>query len=309
MSEGKNVNIELVKGSLNDYIIKDRNNIFIGNFSIIELDKENKKCNLKLKFFKDKKLELLREALLNILNVIFKDGNIYKVNILVDENANCSVFLDLGFVLEGIFTENIFSNGLFLDELSFGINRIEFNKRYRSNIIKIKGRNITLKNFTPDCAEELMNYYIRNKEHLSNYEPSRDNSFYTIEAQRDILFESYKQLMNGTSIDLGIYLEENLIGKIKISNIVYGVFKSGIVGYSIDKEYQGRGYIKEALSLIIKYTKEELDLHRLEASVLVDNLRSKSVLISSGFKEIGINENYLFINGAWRDHITFYKII
>ena len=309
MSEGKNVNIELVKGSLNDYIIKDRNNIFIGNFSIIELDKENKKCNLKLKFFKDKKLELLREALLNILNVIFKDGNIYKVNILVDENANCSVFLDLGFVLEGIFTENIFSNGLFLDELSFGINRIEFNKRYSSNIIKIKGRNITLKNFTPDCAEELMNYYIRNKEHLSNYEPSRDNSFYTIEAQRDILFESYKQLMNGTSIDLGIYLEENLIGKIKISNIVYGVFKSGIVGYSIDKEYQGRGYIKEALSLIIKYTKEELDLHRLEASVLVDNLRSKSVLISSGFKEIGINENYLFINGAWRDHITFYKII
>lgn len=309
MSEGKNVNIELVKGSLNDYIIKDRNNIFIGNFSIIELDKENKKCNLKLKFFKDKKLELLREALLNILNVIFKDGNIYKVNILVDENANCSVFLDLGFVLEGIFTENIFSNGLFLDELSFGINRIEFNKRYRSNIIKIKGRNITLKNFTPDCAEELMNYYIRNKEHLSNYEPSRDNSFYTIEAQRDILFESYKQLMNGTSIDLGIYLEENLIGKIKISNIVYGVFKSGIVGYSIDKEYQGRGYIKEALSLIIKYTKEELDLHRLEASVLVDNLRSKSVLISNGFKEIGINENYLFINGAWRDHITFYKIV
>ena len=309
MSEGKNVNIELVKGSLNDYIIKDRNNIFIGNFSIIELDKENKRCNLKLKFFKDKKLELLREALLNILNVIFKDSNIYKVNIWVDENTNCSVFLDLGFILEGIFTENIFYNGLFLDELSFGINRIEFNKRCRSNIIKIKGKNITLKNFTPDCAEELLNYYIRNKEHLSNYEPSRDNNFYTIEAQRDILMESYKQLMNGTSIDLGIYFDDKLIGKIKISNIVYGVFKSGIVGYSIDKEYQGRGYMKEALGLLIKYTKEELDLHRLEASVLVDNLRSKSVLISNGFKEIGINENYLFINGAWRDHITFYKIV
>lgn len=309
MSEGKNVNIELVKGSLNDYIIKDKNNIFIGNFSIIELDKENKRCNLKLKFFKEKKLELLRQALLNILNVIFKDSNIYKVNILVDENTNCSVFLDLGFILEGIITENIFHNGIFLDELSFGINRIEFNRKYRSNIIKIKGKNITLKNFTPDCAEELMNYYIRNKDHLSNYEPSRDNNFYTIEAQRDILFESYKQLMNGTSIDLGIYFEEKLIGKIKISNIVYGVFKSGIVGYSIDKEYQGRGFMKEALSLIIKYAKEELDLHRLEASVLVDNSRSKSVLISTGFKEIGINESYLFINGAWRDHITFYKII
>lgn len=309
MKEGKNVNIELVKGSLNDYIIKDKNNIFIGNFSIIELDKENKRCNLKLKFFKDKKLELLREALTNILNVIFKDSNIYKVNIFVDENTNCSVFLDLGFVLEGILTENIFHNGIFLDELSFGITRIEFNKTYRGNIIKLKGRNITLKNFTPGCAEELMNYYIRNKNHLSDYEPSRDNNFYTLEAQREYLFESYKQLMNGTSIDLGIYFEENLIGKIKVSNIVYGVFKSGIVGYSIDKEYQGRGYMKEALKLVVKYAKDELDLHRLEASVLVDNLRSKSVLLSSGFKEIGINEKYLFINGAWRDHITFYKII
>ena len=67
--------------------------------------------------------------------------------------------------------------------------------------------------------------------------------------------------------------------------------------------------MKEALSLIMKYAKEELDLHRLEASVLIDNLRSKSVLISAGFKEIGVNESYLFINGAWKDHITFYKII
>ena len=309
MSEGKNINIELVKGSLNDYIIKDKNNIFIGSFSIIELDKENKKGNLKLKFFKAKKLDLLREALVNILTVIFKDSSIYKVNILVDENTNYSVFLDLGFTLEGIFSENIFSNGIFLDELSFGINRVDFNNKQRNNIIKIKGKNVILKSFTPDCAQELLDYYIRNKEHLCSYEPSRDNSFYTYEAQRDILFESYKQLMNGTTIDLGIYKDEKLIGKIKISNIVYGVFKSGIIGYSIDKDFQGKGYMKEALNLVLKYSEEELDLHRLEASVLVDNLRSKAVLTACGFNEIGVNEKYLFINGSWRDHITFYKII
>ena len=115
--------------------------------------------------------------------------------------------------------------------------------------------------------------------------------------------------MNGTGIDLGIYLDDKLIGKIKISNIVYGVFKSGIVGYSLDEEYQGNGYMTEALTLVLKYAEEELDLHRLEASVLTDNDRSRSVLIKCGFKEIGINEKYLFINGAWRDHITFYRIL
>ncbi len=309
MKENKEITIELVKGSLNDYIIKDKDNIFIGRFTIVELDKDNKRCNIKLKFFKDDKQNLLRESILSILRAIFKDGTIYKANILVDENINYKVFLDLGFTLEGILTENIFINGIFLDELSFGINRSEFNSKQRNYIVNLKGKRITLKSFTPDCAEELLEYYIRNKDHLSCYEPTRDNSFYTIEAQKDILFESYKNLMSGTGVDLGIYKDNQLIGKIKISNIVYGVFKSGIVGYSLDKEYQGNGYMTEALNLILRYAEDELELHRLEASILTDNSKSKSVLIRCGFKEVGLNEKYLFINGAWSNHITFYRIL
>ncbi|MCF0148512.1 MAG: GNAT family N-acetyltransferase [Clostridium sp.] len=309
MNKNKEINIELVKGSLNDYKIKDRTNIFIGRFTITELDKDNKRCNIRLKFFKENKQVLLRETILCILRTIFKDGTIHKANILVDENIDYKVFLDLGFTLEGIFTESIFLNGVFLDELSFGINRSEFNNKQRNYIVSLKGKRIALRSFTPDCAEELLDYYIRNKEHLSYYEPTRDNSFYTIETQRDILLESYKNLMNGTGIDLGIYKDDKLIGKIKISNIVYGVFKNGIVGYSLDKDFQGKGYMTEALTLASKYAETELELHRLEASVLIDNDKSRSVLTKCGFKEIGLNEKYLFINGYWRDHITFYKIL
>lgn len=309
MNEIREITIELVKGRLNDYIIKDKDNILIGRFTIVELDKENKKCNLKLKFFKENKQNLLRETVISILRAVFKDSTIYKANILVDENINYKVFLDLGFTLEGIFTENIFLNGVFLDELSFGINRSEFNNKQRNYIIKLKGKNIELKSFTPDCTEELLDYYNRNKEHLCKYEPTRDNSFYTYETQKDLLLESYKNLMSGTGVDLGIYKDNYLIGKVKISNIVYGVFKSGIVGYSMDKDYQGKGYMKEALNLVLKYAEEELELHRLEASVLTDNARSRAVLLKCGFKEIGLNEKYLFINGGWKDHITFYRIL
>lgn len=309
MNEIKEVTIELVKGSFNDYIIKDKDNILIGRFTIVELDKKNKKCNLKLKFFKDNKQNLLRETVISILRAVFKDNTIYKANILVDENINYKVFLDLGFTLEGIFTENIFLNGVFFDELSFGINRSEFNNKQRNYIIKLKGKNITLKSFTPDCTEELLDYYNRNKEHLCNYEPTRDNNFYTYETQKDLIIESYKNLMSGTGIDLGIYKDDYLIGKIKISNIVYGVFKNGIVGYSMDKDYQGKGYMQEALNLVLKYAEENLELHRLEASVLTDNERSRAVLLKCGFKEIGLNEKYLFINGGWKDHITFYRIL
>lgn len=309
MSESKAISINQSKGNINDYIIKDKDNILIGRFTITELDKESKKCNIRLKFFKNDKHNLLRESVISIVRAIFKDNNTYKVNILVDENTNYKVFLDLGFTLEGIFSENLFSNGIFLDELSFGVNRNDFNNIQRNYIVKLKGRNILLRNLNPEDSEDLLEYYIRNEDHLRDYEPSRDKSFYTIEAQRDILLESYKGLMSGKCVDLGIYKDDKLIGKIKISNIVYGVFKNGIIGYSMDKDYQGRGYMKEALNLALRYARDELELHRLEASVLVDNKRSKNVLTSCGFKEVGLNEKYLFINGGWRDHLTFYRVL
>ena len=61
MSESKVISIDQSKGNINDYIIKDKDSILIGRFTITELDKESKKCNIRLKFFKDDKHNLLRE--------------------------------------------------------------------------------------------------------------------------------------------------------------------------------------------------------------------------------------------------------
>ncbi len=309
MDNQREVNIELIKGTLDDYIVKDKDKIVIGRFTITELDKENKKCNLKLKFYREDNYDLLKITLESILKAVFKDKNIFKANVVVSENINLKPFLDIGFTLEAIFTDNIFTKGSFYDELSFGINRNEYLNSGRNNIVEMEGKNVLIRNFTPDDAQELLEYYLRNKEHLREFEPVRDASFFTYEMQKEILLESYRQLMTGVGSDLGIYKDNKLIGKAKISNIVYGVLKSGILGYSIDKEYEGKGYMKEAINLVLEYAKEYLDLHRIEASVLTTNERSKGVLLSCGFEEIGINKKYLYINGKWSDHITFYKIL
>ena len=281
----------------------------IGRFTITELDKENKKCNLKLKFYREDNYDLLKITLEAILKAVFKDKNTFKANVVVSENINLKPFLDSGFTLEAIFTDNIFTKGSFYDELSFGINRNEYLNAGRNNIVEIQGKNISIRNFTPDDAQELLEYYLRNKEHLREFEPVRDASFFTYETQKEILLESYRQLMTGSGSDLGIYIGDKLIGKAKISSIVYGVFKNGILGYSIDKEYEGRGYMKEAINLVLEYAKEYLDLHRIEASALTTNERSKGVLLACGFEEVGVNKKYLYINGKWSDHITFYKIL
>ncbi|MDQ0150363.1 GNAT family N-acetyltransferase [Eubacterium multiforme] len=308
MSSNHNINIALNKGSKKEYLIKDKNSISIGRFSIEELDESNKRCTIDFKFYRENDYNLLRETLELVLMATFKDKNIFKVNIKVSEGINLSPFLDLGFILEGILSDNVFLKGIYKDELILGINREDYRYKNCAPMIQLKGENISLRNLTPSDAENLLVYYTKNKKHLEKFEPTRDNDFFTIESQRNSLNESYKQFLNGTSIDLAIIKDDKIIGKVRLSNIVYGVFKSGILGYSIDEDYQGKGYMKEAVNLVVNYAFKDLDLHRVEASVLLQNERSKGVLLGNGFKKLGINEKYLFINGIWQDHITYYKI-
>ena len=107
MGSHKEVNIELVKGALNDYVIKDKDKIVAGRFTIGELDKENKRSTIRFKFYRENNYELLKASIDMILKTVFKDGNINKVNFLVSETSDISGFLDLGFTLEPILSENL----------------------------------------------------------------------------------------------------------------------------------------------------------------------------------------------------------
>ena len=306
----KTLGVSILKSPSNsdEYIIKDKDKINIGRFIITDLDEDNRKCDIKFKFYRVNDQDLLTETLKLVLKAVFNEIRVNKINIFISELIPVSPFLDLGFVLEGIFNENIYSQGNSFSELSMGINRNDYNYGNRISLVNIEGRDFNIKLLTPEHAQNLLDYYIRNKKHLEPFEPLRDNSFYTYEVQKNILSDSYRQFLNGTAVDLGIFKDDYLIGKLKLSNIVYGIFKSGILGYSIDKNEQGKGYMKEAVNLVINYAFEDLDLHRVEASALVDNEPSKHVLIGCGFKELGINKKYLYINGGWKDHITYFKV-
>lgn len=303
------VTIDPINVNKNEYIIRDNLGITLGRIFIVELSKENRYCNFRIKFYKSREgsYELLKQILETFCIPLFKDMNINKINVIADEEINIMPFTDLGFTLEGIISSSIVFNNIFRDELLFGVDYETFRNQNINKSLKIKGKNIDISVLTPSDAENLLDYYSRNKEYLKPFEPDRDESFYTLDYQRRNLIEGYKQFLNGDSINFGIYKSNEFIGKIQISNIVMGVFRSAFIGYSIDESEQGKGYMKEALNLVAKYAFEEMDLHRLEASTLIENLRSQGVLKSCGFKELGINEKYLFINGKWRDHITFYR--
>ena len=60
-----------------------------------------------------------------------------------------------------------------------------------------------------------------------------------------------------------------------------------------------------AVSALVPYVFNALDLHRLEAACLPNNEASKQLLKKVGFVEEGYARRYLKINGAWRDHLLF----
>lgn len=309
MSSEREVSISNATDEANKYIIRDSSGIIVGRFIILDLDHENKGVIIKLKFYKSGRdaNKTLQDALKLMLNNLIKSKGLHKVNIICDEKISLTPFTNLGFQLEGYISDSIITKFKYEGSLLFGIVEEEFYNNSYKKELAIQGNKISIRVLNSDDASDLLEYYTRNKEFLSKFEPHRDEEFYTVEVQKQSLIENYKEFIKGEGAHFGIYKAEKMIGRIRIYNIVHGVFKSAFIRYSMDEQYQGNGYMKEAVSLVVTYAYEELGLHRIEATTLVDNEKSQRVLKACGFNELGICKEYLHINGKWRDHVIFYK--
>ena len=72
MGEERKVTLGLVNGSEREYIIKDLSGITLGRIYIIELDKKNKYCLFRIKFYKDKSYDYIFDTLDLMMVTLFK---------------------------------------------------------------------------------------------------------------------------------------------------------------------------------------------------------------------------------------------
>lgn len=104
----------------------------------------------------------------------------------------------------------------------------------------------------------------------------------------------------------GIFLRSGeLVGEVSLGTVQRGPFQSAFVGYWVDEDHAGNGYVPEAVVLTLRYAFDELGLHRIEAVIVPRNDRSRRVAEKLGLREEGTAERFLQIQGVWEDHVRY----
>ena len=103
--------------------------------------------------------------------------------------------------------------------------------------------------------------------------------------------------------------DDSIVGVLNLSEIVRGAFESAYLGYYAFAPHAGKGYMTEALLLLLDAAYGEVGLHRVEVNVQPTNARSLALVERVGFAREGYSRRYVRIGSRWRDHLRFAMVV
>ena len=85
----------------------------------------------------------------------------------------------------------------------------------------------------------------------------------------------------------------------------YDKFKLGEIYFKLLPSHWGKGYATEVAKILIKRGFEDFHLHKVEAGVSTENIKSIKVLEKSGMTREGLRRKILPIRGEWKDNYHY----
>lgn len=127
------------------------------------------------------------------------------------------------------------------------------------------------------------------------YPPETADAYdaYAARCLSDPTFEGYLAISSA---------EGAIAGFLNLSQIIRGPMQGAFLGYAGVQGMEARGYMREAMGLVLERAFEGLGLHRIEANVQPGNDASLALVKGAGFEREGFSPRYLKIGGRWRDH-------
>jgi [ribosomal protein S5]-alanine N-acetyltransferase len=170
----------------------------------------------------------------------------------------------------------------------------------------LQGKQIYVKPVEESDADALLKLEVDNRDFFQRFTGLREEAFYTRQGQ----LERIRNAMESSKADhgyvyvIGLRDTGEVIGEIMLTEVVRSNLQSCWIGYFLDQGHNGKGYMTEAVQLVVKQAFQELKFHRIEAGVMPHNLGSIKVLLKAGFHKEGIARKNVKINGQWEDHQT-----
>jgi len=178
----------------------------------------------------------------------------------------------------------------------------EINKNIFKSFPELESERLLFRKITTDDAKDL--FALRTNDDVLRFmDVIRFNSIEDASNMIINLEESFKK-ESGINWSIIEKQSNNFIGYFGFWRIIPEHCRAEI-GYALDPEYWGGGYMYETINRMVRFGFKEMNLHSIEANVNPLNGRSKKTLERTGFKkEAHFRENYLF-NGNFLDSVIY----
>jgi ribosomal-protein-alanine N-acetyltransferase len=146
---------------------------------------------------------------------------------------------------------------------------------------------------------------LRDEDYLRVWEPEAEGTWaerFTTMAWPVMCSGLRATARRGQALPFAITLDGRFAGQITLGNVVRGSLRSAWVGYWVESQAAGGGVGTGAVALAVDHAFGPVGLHRVEATVRPENTASLRVLAKLGFRDEGLLQRYLEVDGAWRDH-------
>jgi ribosomal-protein-alanine N-acetyltransferase len=114
-----------------------------------------------------------------------------------------------------------------------------------------------------------------------------------------------QQNRDGLGYPFVIEYEGAVVGQLNVWGVARGSLQSATIGYWIAERFAGRDITPTAVALATDLSFRRFGLHRMEICMRPENVASMRVAQKLGFRYEGLRQNFIHIDGAWRDHLCF----
>ncbi len=176
-------------------------------------------------------------------------------------------------------------------------------------VLRLYGRRLMLRPLAEPDFAVWSEVRIRNEEWLTKWEPlrqpgladpTRDRGAFTSRcAARE------RERSAGLTYPFGLFVDQRFGGEVNVNHVNRGALQSATLGYWIDEELAGHGYIAEALVVAFRFAFDDLGLERLEICIVPRNRNSRRVMEKLQIREEGVARQFLEINGTREDHVRY----